>query len=101
MHAAPMQSETKRVEELERMLHEAREHAHAEELDDAQELQRQLGKPIVYGQVIQLRHLLTEMWLSASSTDAAELDAMNLNVSLVADSSRRTLPDAGARARSA
>jgi hypothetical protein len=77
-------------EETERLLKDAREHARAEREDDANELKRQMGKAITYGQVVQLRHVLTQYMLAASSTDAAELDVMNLDVSLSPETSRRT-----------
>jgi hypothetical protein len=76
-------------EETERLLKDAREHARAEREDDANELKRQMGKAITYGQVVQLRHVLTQYMLAASSTDAAELDVMNLDVSLSPETSRR------------
>jgi len=57
--------------------------------DNEAEGNRQLGKFVRYGQVIQLKHVMTQRFVRMSSTEAAELDVLNMCVDLSAAHSKR------------
>lgn len=63
--------------------------AESEQRDNEIELGRQFGKVVTYGQIIQLRHVLTNTNLKISTSDAAELDVLDLAVQLAAANSKR------------
>jgi len=66
--------------------------AKTETTDNDLEFKRQHGKHVHYGQVVQLRHAISNKSVYASSTDAATLDIMNMTVNLVQENAKRTLP---------
>lgn len=66
--------------------------AKTENADNDMEFKRQLGKPVRYGQVIQLKHVITGKYVHASSTDAASLDIMSMAAILSAENSKRNNP---------
>lgn len=72
---------------------ELEKHAVTEKADNELEFSRQLGKPVRYGQVIQLRNSLTKKYICADSTNAAKLDILNMAAFMNAENAKRlTLP---------
>ncbi|XP_067668084.1 inositol 1,4,5-trisphosphate-gated calcium channel ITPR2-like [Haliotis asinina] len=57
--------------------------AQAEEEDNALEQKRQLGKKVLYGQVIQLRHLFTGKYVHVSTTKTSQTESNNMAVDLL------------------
>jgi len=57
--------------------------------DNELETHRQIGKYVRYGQIIQFKHILTQRSVRMSSTEAAELDVLNMAVDLSKDNSKR------------
>ena len=62
--------------------------AKTEEEDNRLEFSRQLGKIVRFGQWFQLKNVMTGEYLTASSTDAATLQVLNMAVSLTVDSAK-------------
>jgi len=62
----------------------------AEQRDNELEQARQRNRPVVYGQAVQLRHVLTNRYLYISSTEASRLDILNMQVSMADAPSKRT-----------
>jgi len=62
----------------------------AELRDNELEQARQRNRPVVYGQAVQLRHVLTNRYLYISSTEASRLDILNMQVSMADAPSKRT-----------
>jgi hypothetical protein len=63
--------------------------AKAEAHDNEIEFNRQLGKFVRYGQIIQFKHIMTQCNLRISSTEAAKLDVLNMKVDFDAAYSKR------------
>nr|XP_006825393.1 PREDICTED: inositol 1,4,5-trisphosphate receptor type 1-like [Saccoglossus kowalevskii] len=57
--------------------------ADAEENDNEQEQKRQHGKPVKYGQVVQLKHLFTNKYIHVSSTQTSATEYSNMLVELL------------------
>ena len=57
--------------------------------DNEAESNRQMGKFVRYGQVIQLKHVMTQRFVRMSSTEAAELDVLNMCIDLSVAHSKR------------
>jgi len=70
-------------------LRELEKHSAAEKADNELEFSRQLGKPVRYGQVVQLRHALTKMFVCANSVNAARLDTLNMGALMNPENSKR------------
>ena len=66
--------------------------AESEQKDNEIELARQFGKNVTYGQIIQLRHVLTGTNVKISTSDAAQLEVLDLAVQLSSANSKRKMP---------
>ena len=76
--------------------------ADAESKDNELEQARQRNRPLVYGQTVQVRQAFTNRYLQVSTSEAARLDNLNMQVSLTLSSSRRTcIPPTCARGTAA
>ncbi|EDV25315.1 uncharacterized protein TRIADDRAFT_55241 [Trichoplax adhaerens] len=56
--------------------------ADAEAMDNSQEQKRQTGRQLTYGQVVQLKHVFTNKYISASSTHTSQTETSNMLVQL-------------------
>lgn len=75
-------SEDDEVRKMERLVE-------AEKNDNRKEQARQQGRGLKYGQVIQLRHVMSHSFLRFSNREAATTDVMNMRVELSGDNSKR------------
>ncbi|XP_062567417.1 inositol 1,4,5-trisphosphate receptor type 3-like isoform X1 [Saccostrea cucullata] len=62
--------------------------AEAENEDNVLEQKRQQGKKVLYGQIIQLRHLFTNKYIHVSTTKTSNTETNNMAVELLADNAK-------------
>ncbi|XP_052703116.1 inositol 1,4,5-trisphosphate receptor type 3-like isoform X4 [Crassostrea angulata] len=65
--------------------------ADAENDDNILEQKRQLGKKVLYGQVIQLRHQFTNKYIHVSTTKTSDTESNNMAVELKEENSKHAL----------
>ncbi|XP_078311676.1 inositol 1,4,5-trisphosphate-gated calcium channel ITPR2-like [Crassostrea virginica] len=69
----------------------ARVAAEAEKDDNTLEQKRQQGKKVLYGQIIQLRHLFTNKYIHVSTTKTSDTESNNMAVELKEENSKHAL----------
>ncbi|CAG2222643.1 unnamed protein product [Mytilus edulis] len=70
------------VNEKGAILHQAKLAAQAEDADNAAEQKRQMGKRVRYGEIVQLKHVLTSKYVHMCTSQTSQRDKNNMMIML-------------------